>query len=166
MKRVFYAATCLIFALPTVASAFQVDEFRNGMSKDKLREVLSGWKFDRIQDFSDSVIIAYDQPEKRTFRQYMFTFCNDKLVALQHEIKPSLRNFIISANNHIAKHGQPTKVDTNSSVISTGEKSSMALFWRTGGEVVGIRYAILPNEEELAVIYEVPNSCFSIPRPQ
>ena len=165
MKRLI-ALAYFVLALPLPAAAFQVDEFRNGMTKEKLRETLVGWKFDRIQDFSDSVIVAYDQPEKKTFRQYTFTFCNDKLVALQHEVKPSLRNFIISTNNYIASHGQPSKVDTNSSVISTGEKSSMALFWRTGGEVVGVRYAILPNEEELAVIYEVPNSCFSIPRPQ
>ena len=165
MKKLFSTIVCWI-AVASPAQAFQLDEFRNGMSRDKLREVLAGWKFDRVQDFSDTTIIAYDQPEKRTFRQYAFTFCNDKLVAVQHELKPSLRNFIITSNNYIAKNGQPMKVDTNSSVISTGEKSSIALFWRAAGEVVGIKYSVLPTEEELAIVYEVPNSCFNIPRPQ
>lgn len=165
MQKLFSTIIILI-ALASPAQAFQLDEFRNGMSKDQLREVLAGWKFDRVQDFSDTTILAYDQPEKRTFRQYTFTFCNDKLVALQHELKPSLRNFIITSNNYIAKNGQPVKVDTNSSVISTGEKSSIALFWRAAGEVVGIKYSLLPTEEELAIVYEVPNNCFNIPRPQ
>lgn len=163
-KFLFLLALCGVFSVP--ASAFQIDEFRNGMSKEKLREVLGGWKFDRIQDFSDTTIVAYDLPEKRTFRQYTFSFCNDKLVGLQHELKPSVRNFIITANNYIASNGQPMKVDTNSSVISTGEKSTVALFWRAAGEVIGIKYSVLPAEEELAIVYEVPNSCFNIPRPQ
>lgn len=166
MMNKSFATVLVLLAAAGSAQAFQLDEFRNGMSKEKVREVLAGWKFDRIQDFSDTTIIAYDQPEKRTFRQYTFTFCNDKLVALQHELKPSLRNFIITSNNYIASNGQPMKVDTNSSVISTGEKSSIALFWRAAGEVVGIKYSILPSEEELAIVYEVPNSCFNIPRPQ
>lgn len=165
MKKLIATIFMLAGFVPAT-QAFQLDEFRNGMSKEKLREVLAGWKFDRIQDFSDTTVIAYDQPEKRTFRQYTFTFCNDKLVALQHELKPSLRNFIITSNNYIASNGQPMKVDTNSSVISTGEKSSIALFWRAAGEVVGIKYSILPAEEELAIVYEVPNSCFNIPRSQ
>lgn len=165
MKKLL-SALIICGALSSPAWAFQIDEFRNGMSKEKLREVLAGWKFDRIQDFSDTTVVAYDLPEKRTFRQYTFTFCSDKLVGLQHKLKPSVRNFIITANNYIAANGQPMKVDTNSSVISTGEKSTVALFWRTAGEVIGIKYSVLPAEEELAIVYEVPNSCFNIPRAQ
>ena len=156
---------CFTALLAASAMAFEVAEFKNGMTRDQVRELLAGWHFDRIQDSAET-LLAYDQPEKGTNRQFQFHFCNDRLAGFEQAMKPSVRNFIVITNNYIATYGQPIKVDAGVSVISSGEKNSIALNWRKGNEIVGVRYQLLPGSENLSVAYEVPNTCWQTPRPQ
>ena len=152
-------------ALAGSAVAFEVAEFKNGMTREQVRELLGSWRFDRIQDSAET-LLAYDQPEKGTYRTFRFHFCNDRLAAFEQAMKPSVRNFIVIANNYIGTYGQPIKVDAGVSVISSGEKNGMTLYWRKGNETIGVRYQLLPGGEDLSVAYEVPNTCWQTPRPQ
>jgi hypothetical protein len=158
----------IIFMLvtPLAAHAFQIAEFKSGMSKDKVREVLSNgaWKFDEIQEFAADTLIAYDLPKKNTFRQFVFSFCNDKLASFEQEMKPSLKNFIVIAGNYNKSLGQPFKTEVSNNVISIGEKSQLAMYWRKGSELLGLKYILLAPNEQLIAVYETPHTCWQIPR--
>ncbi|MBA2690452.1 MAG: hypothetical protein H0U63_06600, partial [Burkholderiales bacterium] len=90
----------------------------------------------------------------------------DRLVVLEQAMKASVRNFIVITNNYLSSYGQPMQVDAGVNVISSGEKNRLAMNWRRGSEIVGVRYQQLPGGEDLAVIYEVSNTCWQTPRPQ
>lgn len=157
---------CLIIVVCIVcspAAAFEVAEIRSGMSRDQVRESLTTWRFDRVQN-SDDTLLAYDLPERNSFRQFRFRFCNDRLAALEQSMKASVRNFILITNNYITAYGQPIRVGAAVNVVSSGEKDAMVLHWRRGNEIVGVHYQQLAGGEDLAVIYEVPNACWQSPR--
>ena len=155
----------LTAALSMHAAAFEVAEFRNGMQRNQVKELLTSWRFDRVQDSAET-LLAYDLAEKNSNRSFRFHFCNDRLVTLEQAMKPSVRNFIVITNNYLATYGQPMKVDAGVNVISSGEKISLVLHWRKGNDIIGARYQQLPGGEALAVIYEVSNTCWQTPRPQ
>ena len=149
-------------ALP--ASAFEVDIFKSGMSKEQVREALKSYTFDRVQDFSAQTLIAYDQPEKGSNRQFVFDFCNGKLSGLQQEMAPSLRSATIVLNSYITKYGQPFMVNAQSSVTSIGDKNELAYYWRRGLDVLGVRYSETSPVEQLLLQYDTPNNCWQTPR--
>lgn len=152
----------LLAALP--ASAFEIDAFKSGMSREQVREALKSYDFERVQDFSATTLIAYDTPERGSHRQFVFDFCNDRLAGLQQEVAPSLRNLVIVVNNYIARHGQPVKVVANTNVTSIGERNELAFHWRRGTDVIGVRYVMTAPVESLMLIYETPNNCWQVPR--
>ena len=152
----------LAFAAP--ANAFEVDAFKSGMSKEQVKEALKSYTFDKVQDFSAQTLIAYDQPEKGSNRQFVFDFCNDKLAGMQQEMAPSHRNLVIVINNYNAKYGQPIKVNAGSNVTSTGDKNELALYWRKGLDVVGVRYSVIGSIEQFLVQYDASNNCWQTPR--
>jgi hypothetical protein len=146
------------------AAAFDVDSFKSGMTRDEVKGALKGYNFERVQDFSDTTLIAYDTPEKGSNRQFVFDFCNGKLVGLQQEMGPSIRNLMIIVSNYNAKYGQPNKVTANTNVTSIGERNELAFFWRKGLDVVGVRYVTTAPVEQLMLQYETPNNCWQVPR--
>ena len=155
---------CIALAFASQATAFEVAEFRSGMTRDQVRALLDGWRFDRVQESAET-LLAYDQPDKGPNRSFLFHFCNDHLAALEQAMKPSVRNFIVITSNYVTAYGQPMKLDAGVNVISSGEKNSMALTWRKGNEVIGVRYQLLPASEDLFIVYEAPNTCWQVPRP-
>ena len=154
---------CALLTLTTQALAFEVGEIKSGFPRERVRELLGSWKFDRVVESDDS-IIAFDTPDKQTFRNFRLMFCNDRLVALEQAMKPSVRNFIVITHSYLIAHGQPIKVDAGVNVVSSGEKNAMSLAWRRGPETVGVRYLQLAGGEELKIVYEVPNTCWQTPR--
>jgi len=152
----------LTFATP--AHAFEVDAFKSGMSKEQIKAALKSYTFDKVQDFSAQTLIAYDQPEKGSNRQFVFDFCNDKLAGLQQEMAPSPRNLMIVIHNYNAKYGQPIKVNATSNVTSIGDKNELALYWRTGLDVIGVKYSVVAPIEQLLLQYDAPNNCWQTPR--
>jgi hypothetical protein len=161
-NRIIACLLLLTFTIP--AFAFEVDEFKSGMDHEKIKELLKSWNFDKVQEFSKDTLIAYDLGSKGTNRQIIFNFCNDKLVGIEQEIKPSLKNFITIASNFNAKYGQPSKVEADNNVISTGEKNTLALFWRKGLDTVGIRLLLLSSNDQILLSHQVPNICWPAPR--
>lgn len=161
MRSVFLTL-CTLAALPAVA--FEVDSFKSGMTREQVRGALKTYNFERVQDFSDTTLIAYDTPEKGSNRQFVFDFCNDKLVGLQQEMGPSIRNLMIVVSNYNAKYGQPSKVTANTNVTSIGERNELAFFWRKGLDVLGVRYVTTAPVEQLMLQYETPNNCWQVPR--
>ena len=162
MKYILAFSTAFYFAYP--ASAFEVDAFKSGQTKEQVKEALKTYTFDKVQDFSAQTLIAYDQPEKGTNRQFVFDFCNDKLVGFQQEMAPSARNLTIIVNNYITKNGQPFKVSATSNVTSIGDKNELGFYWRRGLDMVGVKYSVTQPIEQLLLQYDVSNNCWQTPR--
>jgi hypothetical protein len=162
VRSIPFLIACLLCALP--AAAFEVDSFKSGMTREQVREALKTYDFERVQDFSPSTLIAYDTPEKGGNRQFVFDFCNDKLVGLQQEMGPSIRNLMIMVSNYNTKYGQPSKVTANTNVTSIGERNELAFHWRKGPDVVGVRYVTTAPVEQLMLQYDAPNNCWQVPR--
>lgn len=154
----------LILALSLPADAFQVDAFKSGMSKEQVREALKSYAFDRVHEFSEETLIAYDQPDKGSNRQFVFDFCNGKLAGIQQDMAPSLRNATIVLNSYIAKHGQPFKVNAQSSVTSIGDKNELAFYWRRGLDILGVKFNETAPVEQLLLQFDTPNNCWPTPR--
>jgi hypothetical protein len=154
----------LCFALCHHAQAFEIDQFKSGMSRAQVKEFLAEWNFDSVEDAGPDVTLAFDGVKKETSRLFKFYFCNDKLVTFEQSLKGSVKNFVTVTQNFVRQYGQPMKVDAATNVISNGEKSSMAIYWRFRNDFVGLRYINLPNGEDLSVSWEVNNNCFQAPR--
>lgn len=161
MRFVPFLILCL---LASPATAFEVDSFKSGMTRDQVKEALKTYSFERVQDFSATTLIAYDPPEKGSNRQFVFDFCNDKLVSLQQEMGPSIRNMMIMVGNYNTKYGQPSKVNANTNITSIGERNELTFHWRKGLDVLGVRYITTAPVEQLLLVYESPNNCWQVPR--
>jgi hypothetical protein len=157
-------ALCVLLAFVPSTFAFDVDSFKSGMTREQVKEAAKSYNFDHVQDFSATTLIAYDDAEKGSNRQFVFEFCNDKLVGLQQDMAPSMRNLMIMVNNYNSKYGQPSKVAANTNVTSIGERNEMTFFWRKGLDVLGVRYVLTAPVEQLTLQYETPNNCWQVPR--
>jgi hypothetical protein len=159
-RLVFWFFLCI----SQTAHAFEIDQFKSGMSRTQIKEQLADWNFDSVEDAGPDVLLAFDGVKKETNRLFKFYFCSDKLATFEQSLKGSVKNFIVVTQNYVRQYGQPVKVDAGTNVLSNGEKSSMAIYWRIRNEYVGLRYVNLPNGEDLSVSYEVNNNCFQAPR--
>lgn len=152
----------LLLALP--ALAWQVGEFRNGMTRAEVEAALKSWKFDQSQPAGNDGLFVYDFPENPAGRRFLFTFCNDQLVSLDQEVAPAFRHFVTIASNYSNLYGNPFQVIPYSSVIASGEKNTLAMFWRKGGDFVGLKYALHPSGEQLSMSWQINNNCWQAPR--
>ncbi len=152
----------LLLALPS--HAWDVGEFKNGMTRAEVEAALKSWRFDRTQTIGSDGLFAYDYPANPAGRRFLFTFCSDKLVAFEQEVEPAFRHFIIIASNYSNNYGNPLKVIPYSSVIATGEKNLLAMFWRKGGDYMGVKYVLHPASEQLSMSWQISNNCWQAPR--
>ena len=161
MKRLCLLAG-LLFALP--GHAWEIGEFRNGMSRSDVEQALKTWNFDKILPAGSDGLFAYDLPGNPARRRFLFGFCNDKLVSFDQEIEPAFRSFVVVASNYSNLYGNPLKVIPYSSVVATGEKNLLAMFWRKGSDYIGLKYALYPTSEQLSMTWQVSNNCWQAPR--
>lgn len=152
----------LLLTLP--AHAWEVGEFRNGMNRGEVEKALRSWNFDRTLSVGEDGLFAYDLPNNPAGRRFLFTFCNDKLVAFDQEVEPAFRHFVVIASNYSNLYGNPLKVIPYSSVIANGEKNLLAMFWRKGSDYIGLKYALYPTSEQLSMTWQVGNNCWQAPR--
>jgi len=160
LKTVLYAG--LLLALP--AHAWEVGEFKNGMSRSEVERALKSWNFDQAQPAGNDGLFVYDLPSNPAGRRFLFTFCNDKLVAFDQEIAPAFRHFVIIASNYSNLYGNPLKVIPHTSVIANGEKNLLAMFWRKGSDYMGVKYVLFPTSEQLSTSWQISNNCWQAPR--
>jgi hypothetical protein len=163
MSFVRLTLVCVLFC-STGALPFEIDQFKSGMSRSHVKELLGEWNFDNIDEAGPEVILAFDGAKKETNRLFKFYFCNDKLVSFEQSLKGSIKNFVIVTQNYVRQYGQPIKLDAATNVVSNGEKNSMSIYWRVRNDFIGLRYINLPNGEDLSIAYEVNNNCFATPR--
>ena len=148
----------------SAAQAFEVAEFKSGMAQNEVKnQLLANWNFDRVVEASDDVILAYDN-DPGIARRYQFRFCKGKLVGFEQDVRPSLKSLIITVNNYNTQYGQPARVYSNTHVVSNGDKAVFALFWKNGAEYVGIKYLVLPNNEQMSLSFDASNLCYPTPR--
>jgi hypothetical protein len=152
----------LLLALP--AQAWEIGEFKNGMARSDVEQALKSWNFDKTLPVGNDGLFAYDLPNNPAGRRFLFSFCNNKLVAFDQEIEPAFRSFVVIASNYSNLYGNPFKVIPYSSVIANGQKDLLAMFWRKGSDYIGIKYAIYPTSEQLSMTWQVNNNCWQAPR--
>jgi hypothetical protein len=152
----------LLLALPV--HAWEVGEFKNGMTRAEIEQALKTWNFDQSLPVGNDSLYAYDLPDNPAGRRFLFTFCNDKLVAFDQEVDPAFRHFVVVASNYSNLYGQPLEVTPQTSVIASGEKNQLAMFWRRGADYVGVKYALNPASEQLSMTWQVSNNCWQAPR--
>lgn len=159
--RLFVVATLLS---SSAVQAFEVAEFKSGMAQNEVKQqLLANWNFDRLLEPSDDVILAYDT-DPDIARRYQFRFCKGKLVGFEQDVRPSLKALIISVNNYNQQYGQPYRVYSNTHVVSNGEKAVFALFWKNNMEYIGVKYIVLPNNEQMSLSFDSNNLCYPTPR--
>ena len=149
-------------ALPT--QAWEVGEFRNGMARGEVEQALKTWNFDKVLPVGTDGLFAYDLPNNPAGRRFLFSFCNDKLVAFDQEVEPAFRSFIVIASNYSNLYGNPLKVIPYSSVVANGEKNLLAMFWRKGSDYMGVKYVLYPTSEQLSISWQISNNCWQAPR--
>lgn len=152
----------LLFAGP--AQAWEVGEFRHGMTRAEVEAALVSWNFEHSMPVGRDSMFVYDGLGNPAGRRFLFTFCNDRLVALEQEVAPAFRHFVIIASNYANLHGDPIKIIPYSSVVASGEKSLLALFWRKGGDFMGVKYVLQPTSEQLTMSWQISNTCWQAPR--
>lgn len=152
----------LLLALP--AQAWEVGEFRNGMTRAEVEQALKSWKFDKSLAVGNDGLFVYDEPANPAGRRFLFTFCNDRLVAFDQEVAPSFRHFIVVASNYSNLYGNPLKVIPQTNVVASGEKNLLAIFWRRGGDYLGVKYVLYPASEQLSLTWQINNNCWQAPR--
>jgi hypothetical protein len=152
----------LLLTLP--AWGWEVGEFKNGMSRAEIEQALKTWNFDQSLPVGNDSLFVYDAPDNPAGRRFLFTFCNDKLVAFDQEVEPTFRHFIVVASNYSNLYGQPLEVIPQTSIIASGEKNQLAMFWRRGADYVGVKYALNPASEQLSMTWQVSNNCWQAPR--
>jgi hypothetical protein len=149
-------------ALP--AAAWEVGEFKNGMGRSEVEQALKSWNFDMTMTVGNDGLFAYDLPNNPAGRRFLFTFCNDKLVAFDQEVEPAFRHFVVIASNYANLYGNPLKVIPYSSIIASGEKDLLAMFWRKGTDYIGLKYVLYPTSEQLSMSWQINNNCWQAPR--
>ena len=152
----------VLLSLP--AHAWEVGEFKSGMLRQQVETTLKTWNFSQVVPVGSDGLFAYDSPESQVGRRFLFGFCNDKLVAFDQEVAPAFRHFIVISSNYSNLYGNPFKIFPESSVIATGEKNVLALFWRKGPDYIGVKYALSASDEQLSMTWQVSNNCWQAPR--
>lgn len=161
MKRIHFISLIVLFVLLFFCSngnSFDIDGFRNGMSQETIKNNLSEWKFDKVEE-KENFIKAWDIPKRGNERLYVFNFCNKKLRDIQKNFEPSMKNFIFLFNKFSSIHGKPIDSHTDSSLSNIGESWSIAFYWRTGRDLVTLTYYVHPNNDQLTVMYENDSKC-------
>ncbi|MHB1353580.1 MAG: hypothetical protein ACYCWA_09760 [Thiobacillus sp.] len=146
------------------AHAWEVGEFKQGMNRSEVEQTLRTWNFDKVVPSGSDALFAYDLPSSPAGRRFLFTFCNNRLVAFDQEVEPAFRHFVVVASNYSNQYGNPLKVIPYSSVIATGEKNLLAMFWRKGTDYLGVKYVLYPTSEQLSMTWQVSNTCWQAPR--
>lgn len=162
--RTVAAAVLAGLALALPAHAWEVGEFKNGMSRTEVVQALKTWNFDKTLPVGSDGLFAYDLPNNPAGRRFLFSFCNDKLVAFDQEVEPAFRSFVVIASNYSNLYGNPFQVIPYSSVIASGEKNLLAMFWRKGSDFIGVKYVLYPASEQLSMTWQVGNNCWQAPR--
>ena len=164
MYRKLFASLLLGGLLTVPAYAWEVGEFKSGMPRPEVESTLRSWNFFKVVAVGSDGLFAYDNPESQAGRRFLFAFCNDKLVSFDQEVAPAFRHFIVIASNYSNLYGNPFKIFPESSVIASGEKNVLALFWRKGPDYIGVKYALYATDEQLSMTWQVSNNCWQAPR--
>lgn len=140
------------------AQAFQVEGFHSGMTKAEVEAKLAGWN--RVSEVEPHTIVAIDKAGNAS----SFNFCQGKLVSMQQNLKPTLRQFSLAVRDFNSKFGQPFSSAAGSRIHAQGQIDEIGIWWRDGNEYVSVYYMGTPLGESLSVSYQTPNQCFKVPR--
>jgi hypothetical protein len=155
------ALACLVFS--QTAAAFEVGEFKSGMTRDQLKTTLKSWNFEKSIETADTLTV-YDATDNAAARRYLFVFCNDRLVGFDQDVPGTFRNFTTITGNYNAEYGNPIKVQALNNVIASGAQNTLVIYWRKFSDIIGVRYQQMPYNEQLTLTNQISNNCWQAPR--
>lgn len=57
------------------------------------------------------------------------------------------------------------KIIPTTSVVASGERNLLAMFWRRGSsDYLGLKYLLQPTGEQLTMSWQIGNNCWQAPR--
>ncbi len=160
MNKLKYWVLCfiLLFIMNSRAYSFEVDGFVTGKSQEEIRNKLTEWNFDRIEE-KDNFIRAWDNPDGPTQRLLVFNFCNKKLMSIQKDLNPSMKNFILMFDKLSSKYGKPIDSKVDRTIDHIGETNAILFYWRSGKDLITLRYNVFPSNDQLSVSYDNLSKC-------
>ncbi len=162
IKFLIIALSCLSFS--PITHAFDIANFKTGMTREEVKTQLPGWGFDKILEPAVDTMLVYDNLEKGTHRRFRLQFCNERLQGVEQWVKASSKHFAVMSSNYTRQYGQPIWFEPGVSVISNGEKHSVFVAWRNGEDFISIRHAMFTVGEDLSVFHEATNACWKSPQ--
>jgi len=136
MFLLFFVAIC------TEAQPFDVDGFKDGMSRSKAREIIDRGNLSNIEE-KDTAISAYDLHH----RFYAFNFYKNRLVYLQKYIKPSMKQFIGLFDKFNSAYGKPVDCYVNTPKDSSDKSYNISFIWKKKLELVTLTYNVFPKSD-------------------
>ncbi|MEY4729813.1 MAG: hypothetical protein RL020_971 [Pseudomonadota bacterium] len=162
INNFIFVFACLSFSSAT--HAFDIANFKTGMTREEVKAQLPGWGFDKILDTAPDTLFLYDNLEKETHRRFRLQFCNERLQGVEQWVKASSKHFATMSSNYTRQYGQPIWFESGVNVISSGEKHSIYAAWRNGEDFISLRHAMFPVGEDLSVFHESTNPCWKSPQ--
>ena len=161
LNTLLFATACLVFS--QTAGAFEVGEFKSGMTREQIKTTLKSWNFEKSIETPDT-LMTYDATDNAAARRYLFTFCNDRLVGFDQDVPGSFRNFTTITGNYNTEYGNPIKVQALNNVIATGAQNTLVIYWRKFSDIIGVRYQQMLYNEQLTLTNQISNNCWQAPR--
>ena len=156
-----FTAVCLVFS--QTVGAFEVGEFKSGMTRDQIKTTLKSWNFEKSIETADTLTV-YDAADNVAARRYLFVFCNDRLVGFDQDVPGTFRNFTTITGNYNTDYGNPIKVQALNNVIASGAQNTLVIYWRKFSDIIGVRYQQMPYNEQLTLTHQISNNCWQAPR--
>jgi hypothetical protein len=161
--NIFILAGASVFFCAT-SHAFDIANFKTGMTREEVKAQLPGWGFDKIIEAAPDTLLVYDNLEKETHRRFRLQFCNERLQGVEQWVKASSKHFATMSSNYTRQYGQPIWFDSGVNVISSGEKHSVYVAWKSGEDFISLRHAMFAVGEDLSVFHESTNACWKAPQ--
>jgi len=158
MKMLGTTIALVLALIPHHVLAFDVEGFRNGMSKAVVIERASLSR--KVSEHDQDTLVARD-----SLGNYLsFNFCKDRLVSVQQGFQPHLRQFAVIVREFNSKHGQPFSVATTSRAHPNGQIDEFGIWWKSEMEFVSVYYMGSAHGDSLSTSHQSPNDCFKVPR--
>lgn len=140
-------------AVVNISYAFEVDGFKDGMSKEMVLEKAKSYNVGKIVENENGLLMLGNLFDDKDIPIWTLSFTDNKLVILQKEFQPSMANYILLFKKLIDKYGSKTYCNAETQLSSVGEIKSIECSWHKDKEEIGISYGVFPINEQLYVRY-------------
>lgn len=143
----------LLFTVTSNCFGWEFGEFRSGMSREKVKEIISTMGFDHV-DENKFLINGYDDPRK-SFRDLTLYFKNEKVYQIQKNESPEFNNFIILIKEQEKEHGPPSSIEAKP-IGDAGHYtgSALHLIWDINDHFEEIAFIKFEHNTQVMIVFK------------